>query len=277
LAFERAEETGDEAERRRLLTFLIIGGGPTGVELAGAIAELAHATLARDFRHIDPQTARIVLVEAGRRILPGFPEKLSRKAELALARLGVEVLVGRAVTGCDRDGAQLGNDRIESRTLIWAAGVAASPAGRWLQAECDRAGRVIVQPDLTLPGHPEIFVIGDTAHVERGGAPLPGLAAVAKQEGLYVAGVIAARLSGRPSPGPFHYRNYGNLATIGRREAVADFGWMRAWGRPAWLLWSVVHIYFLIGFRSRILVAIEWFWSYLTYQRGARLITGGAP
>lgn len=277
LAFERAENTEDEAERRRLLTFLIIGGGPTGVELAGAIAELAHATLARDFRHIDPHTARIVLVEAGPRILSGFPEKLSRKAEQALGRLGVEMLVGHAVTRCDREGAQVGNSRIESRTLIWAAGVAASPAGSWLGAECDRAGRILVQSDLTLPGHPEIFVIGDTAHVERSGRPLPGLAAVAKQEGIYVARVIAARLSGQRSPAPFRYRDYGNLATIGRREAVADFGWIQVWGRPAWLLWSVVHIYFLIGFRRRILVAIEWFWSYLTYQRGARLITGGAP
>jgi NADH dehydrogenase len=273
LAFEYAERTADEAERRRLLTFVVIGGGPTGAEMAGAIAELARATLAGDFRHIDPRTARIMLVEAGPRILPGFPAALSAKAERALQRLGVEVLVGRAVTRCDPEGAEIGNERIESRTLIWAAGVAASPAAGWLDAKRDRAGRILVEPDLTLPGHSEVFVIGDTARGEAIDPPLPGLAAVAKQQGAYAARVIAGRLSGRPPP-PFRYRNYGNLATIGRREAVADFGWMRAWGRPAWVLWSIVHIYFLIGFRRRLLVAIEWFWSYLTYQRGARLISG---
>jgi NADH dehydrogenase len=259
------------------LTFVIIGGGPTGVELAGAIAELARAALARDFRHIDPKTARILLVEAGPRILGGFAEKLSMHAEKALQRLGVEVLVDHPVTNFGDGAAEIGNQRIESSTFIWAAGVAASPAGRWFAAECDRAGRVLVEPDLTLPGHPEIFVIGDTAHVEGPRGPLPGLAAVAKQQGIYVARVIAARLAGRPPPGPFRYGNYGTLATIGRREAVADFGWLQVWGWPAWLLWSAVHIYFLIGFRRRILVALEWFWSYLTYQRGARLITGGNP
>jgi NADH dehydrogenase len=275
LAFERAEQSIDERERRRLLTFTIIGGGPTGVELAGAIAELARAALARDFRHIDPQTARILLLEAGARILGGFPEKLSAIAEKALRRLGVEVLVGCAVTRCEPGAVEIGHERIESDTLIWAAGVVASPAGRWLGAECDRAGRVIVGPDLTLPGHPEIFVIGDTARVEGPGGPLPGLAPVAKQQGTYVARVIAARFSGRPPPGPFRYRSRGYLATIGRHEAVADFGRIKVWGWPAWLLWSVVHIYFLIGFRGRLLVALEWLWSYLTYQRGARLITGG--
>ena len=277
LAFERAEQTADETERRRLLTFVIIGGGPTGVELAGAIAELARAALARDFRHIDPKTARILLVEAGPRLLVGFPEKLSMHAEKALRRLGVDVLVGNAVTECAPGAAQIGNQRVESGTFIWAAGVAASPARRWFDAESDRAGRVLVEPDLTLPGHPEIFVIGDTAHVKGAQGPLPGLAAVAKQQGIYVGRVIAARLAGRSSPGPFRYRNYGTLATIGRREAVADFGWLQVWGWPAWLLWSVVHIYFLIGFRHRIFVGLEWFWSYLTYQRGARLITGGKP
>lgn len=276
LVFERAEDSSDEAERRRLLTFVIIGGGPTGVELAGSLAELARSALARDFHNIDPQTARILLVEAGPRLLAGFPPKLSAHSETALRRLGVEILLGRPVTGCQPGAVELGPERIETCTVIWAAGVAASPAARWLAAERDRAGRVVVGPDLTLPGHPEIFVIGDTAHVEHSpGTVLPGLAAVAKQEGQYVGQVIAARLSGGAPPGPFRYRDYGKLATIGRKAAVADFGWAQVWGRPAWLLWSVVHIYFMIGFRRRILVALEWLWSYLTYQRGARLITGG--
>jgi NADH dehydrogenase len=182
--------------------------------------------------------------------------------------------LGRPVTQCDERGAVIGNERIESGTLIWAAGVAASPAAIWLKAECDPAGRVLVGPDLTLPGQPEVFVIGDTAHVESRAGPLPGVAPVAKQQGAYVARVIAARIAGKPAPAAFRYRNYGNLATIGRREAVADFGRVKVWGRLGWLLWSVAHIYFLIGFRNRVLVALEWFWSYLTYQRGARLITG---
>jgi NADH:ubiquinone reductase (H+-translocating) len=274
LAFEQAEDSDDEAERRRLLTFLIIGGGPTGVEMAGAIAELARAALARGFRRIDPTTARIVLVEAGPRILAAFPPKLSASAEQALRTLGVELCIGRAVTQCDADGAMVGNERIESRTLIWAAGVAASPAAEWLRAQSDRSGRVMVGPDLSLPGHPEIFVLGDTAHVEGPRGVLPGVAPVAKQQGRYVARVIAAKIAGTPSPGPFRYRDYGNLATIGRRAAIADLGWVRVSGRVGWLLWSAAHIYFLIGFRRRVLVALEWFWSYLTYQRGARLITG---
>ena len=274
IAFERAEDSDDEAERRRLLTFVIIGGGPTGVELAGALAELARAALVRDFRRIDPATARIVLVEAGPRLLPSFPPELSARAAQALSRLGVELRLGVAVTQCDGDGASLGGERIESRTLIWAAGVAASPAADWLGAEHDRGGRVIVMPDLTLPGHPEIFVIGDCAHSEGKAGPLPGVAPVAKQQGAYVARVIAARLANRRAPEPFRYRNYGNLATIGRREAVVDFGWLRLTGRLAWLVWSGAHIYFLIGFRNRLIVALDWLWSYLTYQRGARLITG---
>jgi NADH:ubiquinone reductase (H+-translocating) len=282
LAFERAEDSDDEPERRRLLTFVIIGGGPTGVELAGALAELARAALARDFRRIDPTTARIVLVEAGPRLLASFPPALSSRAERVLSRLGVEVRLGMAVTQCDAEGAVLGSERIESRTLIWAAGVAASPAADWLAAEHDRGGRVIVAPDLTLPGDPAIFVIGDCAHVEGQGGPLPGVAPVAKQQGAYAARVIAARLAGRAAPRPFRYRNYGNLATIGRREAIVDFGWLHLTGRLGWLVWSGAHIYFLIGFRNRLTVAFDWFWSYLTYQRGARLITGdvtrsGAP
>jgi NADH dehydrogenase len=276
MAFERAEDSRDEEERRRLLTFVIIGGGPTGVELAGAIAELSKAALARDFRHIDPRTARIVLIEAGPRVLPSFPARLSEAAARALGRLGVELRVGTGVTCCDEDGAVLGDERIESRTMIWAAGVAPSPAADWLGIEPARGGRAPVGSDLTVPGHPEIFVIGDTAQVDGPRGPLPGVAPVAKQQGAYVARVIATRLAGRPAPPPFRYRDYGNLATIGRRKAVADFGWLRLIGRLAWLVWSAVHIFYLIGFRNRVVVALDWLWSYLTYQRGARLITGGA-
>jgi NADH dehydrogenase len=274
VAFERAEDTEDEVERRRLLTFVIIGGGPTGVELAGALAELARAALARDFRRIDPKTARIVLVEGGPRLLPGFPPKLSDAAARALRRLDVELRLGVMVTGCDAEGAVLGDERIESCTLIWSAGVAASPAAEWLGIAPGRGGRVPVGSDLTLPGHSEIFVIGDTALVVGPHGPLPGVAPVAKQQGAYAARVIAARLAGNPAPPPFHYLDLGNLATIGRREAVVDFGWLKLTGRIAWILWGAAHIYFLIGFRNRIVVALDWLWSYLTYQRGARLITG---
>jgi NADH:ubiquinone reductase (H+-translocating) len=275
VAFERAEDSDDEAERRQLLTFVIIGGGPTGVELAGALAELAKAALARDFRRIDPTTARIVLVEAGPRLLPSFPPKLSAVAAWALTRLGVELRLDAKVTSCDCEGAVLGDERIESRTLIWAAGVAASPAAAWLGIAPARGGRVPVMSDLSLPGKPEVFVIGDTAQVEGlGGQPLPGVAPVAKQEGAYVARVIAARIAGKRPPAPFRYRNLGNLATIGRKEAVVDFGRLQLTGRFAWLVWGLAHIYFLIGFRNRMAVAVDWLWSYLTYQRGARLITG---
>src|SRR5215469_11157959 len=274
LAFEHAEDSDDETERHRLMTFVIIGGGPTGVELAGALAELSHATLARDFRRIDPTMARIILVEAGPRILASFPPHLSDVAARALTRLGVELRLGTAVTDCDRDGVSLGGERVESGTVIWAAGVRASPAAEWLGLETGRDGRVAVGPDLSVPGHPEIFVIGDTATITGlDGKPLPGVATVAKQQGKYVARAIKARLHGKAPP-PFHYRNLGNLATIGRREAVADFGWLRLSGRLGWLLWSAAHIYFLIGFRNRVVVAAEWLWSYLTYQRGARLILG---
>ena len=274
MAFERAEDSDDEAERRRLLTFVIIGGGPTGVELAGALAELAKAALARDFRHIDPTTARIILVEAGPRLLPSFPPKLSAVAARALTRLGVELRLGTTVTRCDRGGAVLDDEGIESRTLIWAAGVAASPAATWLGVGPGRGGRVVMTSDLSLPEHPEIFVIGDTAQVEGPDGALPGVAPVAKQEGAYVARVIAARLAGKRPPARFRYRNLGNLATIGRKEAIVDFGRLRLTGRIAWLVWGLAHIYFLIGFRNRMAVAVDWLWSYLTYQRGARLITG---
>ena len=274
VAFERAEDCDNEAERRRLLTFVIIGGGPAGVELAGALAELAKAALARDFRHIDTTTARIVLVEAGARLLPSFPPRLSAVAARALTRLGVELRLGARVQQCDDCGAVLADERIDSRTLIWAAGVAASPAAEWLGVAAGRGGRVQVERDLTLPGHPEIFVIGDTSEVVGRERPLPGVAPVAKQQGAYVARTIAARLADKPPPGPFRYRDFGNLATIGRREAVVDLGWLHLKGRLAWLAWGLAHIYFLIGFRNRMAVAVDWFWSYLTYQRGARLITG---
>ena len=274
VAFERAEDSDDEAERRRLLTFVIVGGGPTGVELAGALAELAKAALARDFRRIDPTTARIVLVEAGPRLLPSFPPKLSADAARALTRLGVELRLGAQVTRCDCEGAVLGDERIESRTLIWAAGVAASPAATWLGVEPGRGGRVPVTRDLSLSEHPEIFAIGDTAQVAGPSGVLPGVAPVAKQEGAYVARVIAARIAGKRAPLPFRYRDLGNLATIGRKEAVVDFGRLQLTGRLAWLVWGLAHIYFLIGFRNRMAVAVDWLWSYLTYQRGARLITG---
>ncbi len=278
LAFERAEDSEDDTERRRLLTFVIIGGGPTGVELAGALAELAKAALARDFRHIDPTTARIVLVEAGPRLLPSFPERLSAVALRDLQRLGVEVRLGAKVTGCDTAGVTLGEQRIDSRTVIWAAGVAASPAANWLGLSPGRGGRVPVNADLTVPGHPDLFVIGDTAAAPAGtDGPLPGVAPVAKQQGAYVAKVIATRAAGRSPPPPFRYRSYGNLATIGRHGAIADFGWLRLTGRIAWFAWGIAHIYFLIGFRNRLAVALDWLWSYVTYQRGARLIVGRDP
>ena len=274
LALERAEVLDDPNERRRLLTFAIVGAGPTGVELAGAIAELAKVALAMDFRSIDPREARVLLIEAGERVLPSFPTSLSARAVGALHTLGVEVLTGMAVTECNAEGVTLGNRKIPTATVLWAAGVMASPAAAWLGAAQDRAGRVIVQPDLTLPGHPEIFVVGDTAAVAGpDGKPLPGLAPVAKQQGAYVARAVRARLSGRGIE-PFHYRNLGSLATIGRGRAVADFGWLRLSGGVAWLMWGLVHVAFLIGFRNRIMVLLQWLWSYVTFKRGARLITG---
>jgi NADH dehydrogenase len=274
-AFEQAEATDSHEARRRLLTFVVIGAGPTGVEMAGAIAELARVALRHDFRNIDPTEANIVLVEAGPRVLAAFPPTLSAAAQRALERLGVEVRLGAAVTQCDEEGVTISDQRLPAATIVWAAGVAASSAARWLEAERDRVGRVIVGPDLTLPGHPEIFCIGDTAHaLGADGQPLPGLAPVAKQQGAHVARVLRARIAGKPGPGPFRYRNYGTLATIGRRAAVADFGWVKLDGTLAWLLWGAVHISFLIGFRNRLIVLLDWIWSYLTFQSGARLITG---
>jgi NADH dehydrogenase len=274
LAFEKAESEPNGERRRALLNFGIVGGGPTGVELAGAIAELAKQALAADFRNIDSRCARIVLLEAGPRLLPAFDPKLSGAAKRALEKLGVEVRLGAAVTGADCDGVQIGAEHLAMRTIVWAAGVMASPAGRWLEAETDRAGRVKVNPDLSLPGHPNIFVVGDTALVcDQTGRPLPGVAPAAKQQGHYVAEVLNARINGKALP-PFRYRDFGSLSTIGRKSAVAQIGPFRLSGFVAWLLWSVAHIYFLIGFRSRLTVAINWGWSYLTSQRGTRLITG---
>jgi NADH dehydrogenase len=277
LAFERAEFETDPEERRSLLTFVIVGGGATGVEIAGAIAELARNALAADFRSIDPMHARIVLIEAGPRLLPVFEEHLSEAARRSLEQLGVEVRVSTAVTDCAEAGVSLGDQSVGTRTIIWAAGVQASPAGQWLGAETDRAGRVRVASDLSVPGYPNIFVIGDTAHVlDMDGNPLPGVAPVAKQEGEYVAKLIRTQVAGRDLP-PFRYRDPGSLATIGRKKAVVQFRRLRLSGYLAWWLWSVAHIYFLIGFRNRLIVALNWAWTYVSFQRGTRLITGPDP
>jgi len=277
LAFELAESETDEAERRRLMNLVVVGGGPTGVELAGAIAELASRALAKDFRHIDPRAARIILVEAGPRVLATMPDDLSEDARKRLERLGVEVRLGAPVTAVDAAGVTTATERIEARTVLWAAGVAASPAGDWLDAERDKVGRVKVAADLSLPSYPEIFVIGDTALVlDARGKALPGVAPVAKQQGHYVGKLIAARLAGRAQPPPFRYRDYGNLATIGRKAAVIDFGWIHLRGFVAWMIWTLAHVYYLIGFRNRLVVALNWLWAYFTFQRGARLIVGGA-
>ncbi len=278
LAFERAECETDPGVQRRFLTFVIVGGGPTGVELAGAIAELARRALAADFRHIDPASARIVLCEAGERVLPAFPGSLSRYAARALARLGVELRLDSPVTECGPSGVTVGSDRIEAGTVLWGAGVAASPVARWLGIESDRVGRVSVAPDLSVPGLPEVFVVGDVALCrDSKGRPLPGVAPAAKQAGTYVGQLIAARVAGRGPPAPFRYRDFGNLATIGRRAAVIDFGWLRLKGELAWWIWGIAHIYFLIGMRNRLVVSLQWLWAYLTFDRGARLITGREP
>lgn len=274
-AFESAEAALAPEARRRFLTFVVIGGGPTGVEMAGAIAELAHVALRHDFRTIDPREARVVLVEAGPRVLSAFPPALSAAARAALDRLHVDIRLGLPVSRCDESGVTIGDEHLPAATIVWAAGVAASPAAKWLGEEPDRVGRVLVGPDLAVPGHPEIFVVGDTAHATgRDGKPLPGLAPVAKQQGAYVARVLRARLAGRPAPPPFRYRDWGTMATIGRRAAVADFGWLRLDGTLAWLMWGLIHITFLIGFRNRLVVMLDWMWSYVTFQSGARLITG---
>ncbi|RDV04189.1 NAD(P)/FAD-dependent oxidoreductase [Undibacter mobilis] len=275
IAFEKAEIAQDPEVQRRLLTFVIVGGGATGVEMAGAIAEIARQTLAMDFRRIDPRNARIVLVEAGSRLLPAFPPEQSDYVRVTLSKAGVTVMTDTMVTTCDAGGVELGPQRLQAATVIWAAGVMASPAAKWLGAEADRAGRTRVNADLSVPGHPDIFVIGDAAAVTNNntGRPVPGIAPAAKQMGQYVGAVIAARIAGRDTGKPFRYRHLGDLATIGRRAAVVQLGRFRLRGYFGWWFWGIAHVYFLIGTRNRFIVAFSWLWSYLTFQRGARLIT----
>jgi NADH dehydrogenase len=276
-AFERAELSPDPAERQALTTFVVVGGGPTGVEMAGAIAEVSRHALPPDFRNVDPARARILLVEAGPRILPTFPERLGAYAAAVLAKMGVEVRTGAPVTGIDAAGVTLDGARIPAGAVIWAAGVQASPAAAWLGAAADRAGRVVVGPDLALPGHPEVLVIGDTAAVaDAAGRPVPGLAPAAKQMGAYAARAIVARLAGAPAPGPFRYRHEGDLAAIGRTQAIVKLRGLTLTGFPGWAFWSLAHIYFLIGLRNRIGVAFSWLWDYLTFGRRSRLITDPA-
>jgi NADH dehydrogenase len=274
LAFERAEMASNPDDCARLLTIAIIGGGPTGVELAGAVAELSRRALARDFRAIDPSRTRVLLIEAGPRLLANFPESLSRYTEAALARLGVEVRLGIAVTDCQADGLRIGSTHVAAGTILWAAGVRASPAAPWLGVEPDRAGRVPVTAGLTAPGHADVYVVGDTAFAQNpDGTVQPGIAPVAKQQGAYVARAILARLAGRAPP-PFVYRDRGLLATIGRKAAVISYRGLRLRGWMAWWLWGAAHVYFLVSLRNRVIVVTQWLWSYLVFERGARLITG---
>ena len=273
-AFEEAERTKDPILRKALQTFVIIGGGPTGVELSGTIAELAKDTLSRDFRLIDPRESRVVLIEAGPRLLSVFPEKLSSYTRQALEQLGVEVVLGTPVTSCSEDGVVYDGKQLPAKTIIWAAGVQASPAARWLNVESDRAGRVVVDSNLTVTGHPEIFVIGDTAAVTMGdGKLVPGIAPAAKQQGKYVAKTIDNRLKGKDLKEPFKYHHQGNLATIGRSRAVVDMGKFQLQGVLAWWFWKLIHIYFLIGVQSRLNVALSWLWNHSVGYRGSRLIT----
>ncbi len=273
LAFEQAEMETDAEAREALLTFTIVGAGPTGVELAGIIAELAHVTLPQEFRNIDTRKARVILVEAGPRVLASFAEELSVYAHKALEKLGVEVHLGEPVTECSAKGVMIGERFIGSRTIVWAAGVQASPAAGWLGVPADRAGRVIVEKDLSAPGLPDVFVVGDTASVfQEDGKPVPGIAPAAKQQGAYVAKAIRARLTRKSTP-PFRYRHQGSLATIGQRSAIIDFGRFKLKGALAWWIWGIAHIYFLIGTRSRFVVAWNWLWIYLSGQHTARLIT----
>ncbi|HWS64093.1 MAG TPA: FAD-dependent oxidoreductase [Steroidobacteraceae bacterium] len=275
MAFERAEATEDENERAALLTFLIVGGGPTGVELAGAIAELARFGMEKEFRRFDPASARVVLVQSGPRILPSFPESLSTVAHRSLTRLGIEVLLDSRVDGIDANGVSVSGKRIAARTVLWAAGVMASKAAQWLGVPADNAGRVKVDQYLNAEGQSSVWVIGDTAASNGwAGKPVPGLAPAAKQGGQYVAGMIRAQVEGRTRPAPFAYRHLGSLATIGRKSAVADFGWIKIWGAPAWWLWGFIHVGFLVGMRNRVSTMVNWFWAYLTFGGGIRLITG---
>jgi NADH dehydrogenase len=274
LAFEHAERARDDEARRALLTFVVVGGGPTGVELAGALAEISRQSLARNFRHFDPGSARIILVEGGPSLLSAFPEPLREAARRDLERLGVDVRTNTTVTGIARGRVDTGATSIPAATVLWSAGVAASPLGATLGVPTDRVGRVFIQPDLTIPGHPEVFVIGDLASLAGpDGRPLPGVAQVAIQMGRHAVRNIERALEHQPYR-PFVYRNLGNMATIGRASAVADFGWLQLKGWIAWVAWIFVHILNLIGFRNRVVVMIEWAWAYLTYHRSVRLITG---
>lgn len=292
LAFERAEalastsQAGGKDEIRRLLTFALVGAGTVGVEMAGTLAEMTQIALAHDFRHIDPRTARILLYEAAPRVLPTFPEDLSRKAQRHLKSLGVEIFTNARVTNVDAEGIVVGGEKIPAGTILWGAGVLASPAGRWLGAETDKSGKVIVEPDLSVPGHPEIFVVGDTAHLiaptrnllgvkSRTPMLMPGVAQPAIQEGKYVADVIARRVSGRAHPKPFWYWDKGDLAIVGRTYAVADLRFSRFAGFFGWLLWAGVHIYFLIGFANRLFVLLQWGFDFLTKRRRVRVLSEG--
>ena len=276
LAFERAEIETDPQARTALLTFAIIGAGPTGVELAGTIAELARDTLPRDFRHIDTRSARVVLIEAGPRVLGGFDDGLAAYAQRSLEEIGVEVVLNRPVSDCTAEGVVFGGERLAARTIIWAAGVTSSPAAEWVGAPADRAGRLQVAPDLTVPGHPEIFVIGDAVVVAGpDGKPVPGIAPAAKQQGKHVAKTIVRRLRGYTEVRPFRYHHAGSLAQIGKRKAIIDFGAIKLRGALAWWIWGIAHIYFLIGLRNRLAIALSWLWIYTRNQRSARLITQG--
>ena len=276
LAFEQAERESDPARRQAWLNFIVVGGGSTGVELAGTLIELARHTLSGEFRRCDPRAASVRLIEAGPRLLAGFDPSLSDKARRQLEQLGVEVHTGIAVSAIDPDGVKLGERRLSARTVLWAAGVAASPVGRMLGVALDKAGRVQVRDDLSVPGHAEVFVIGDLAHLEQpDGKPVPGVAPAAKQMGKYVGDVLRGRLRGSDGqPAPFRYRDDGSLATIGRMSAVAQFGKLKLSGLPAWTIWLLAHIYFLIGFRNRLAVMLDWAWAYWTHQRQARIVNG---
>ena len=276
-AFESAELETDPEERKALLTFVLVGGGATGVELAGALAELAKVSLVRDFRHIDTKDTRIILVEGEPNILSSFPKKLALKAQAELNRLGVEVRTSSRVTAVEDSAAMIGDERLATKNVIWTAGVLASDAGKWLGGETDRSGRVLVNPDLSVPGQPNVFVIGDTSRIKTDKQGLPGVAQVAIQEGHYVASVITHRVKGKADPARFKYFDKGNLATVGRSFGVTDIGPIKTTGFFAWVLWLVVHILFLIGFRNRALVVFQWAWAYFTFQRGSRIITGSYP
>lgn len=275
-AFELAEMEQDVEKRKELLTFVIVGGGPTGVELAGAISELAHHALAEDFRRIRSDSARIILVDGGDRVLKMFPPELSAKAQESLEKMGVEIILNVRVEDVTAEGVTYSGTFLPAKVILWGAGVQASPAAKWLDVEADRGGRIVVTDDFSVPNLPNVFAVGDTAAYTQKGAEmaLPGVAPVAKQGGLFVAKLIEAKVANKRKLPTFNYKDYGNLATIGRKAAVVDFGWLKMSGFFAWVLWSLAHVYFLIGYRRRMVVAMSWMWQYLTYRRGARLITG---